>query len=206
MFLVAPGCYLHPFEMSYTKGLVKLANCGKLRDGGLFTNTFGEDLGGFMVDIISGRGGPRREDVPLKQLISQNRGIITQLADQLSGGAYSASKKPRPEPQAEGLIIHVGNSQPTAAETLPIIRVTRNGRVIAMDMNSARQLHHIGEIRRRDGAEIFVLATKANGFIAPVDDTVAECLAEIDGARLDAVYTEETLVADIGARLGIEAR
>jgi hypothetical protein len=74
-----------------------------------------------LVDIISKRDGPRREDVPLKQLIQQNRGIITRLADQISGGGYSASKRQRSEPQAEGLIIHVGGSQKKAAEVVPTI-------------------------------------------------------------------------------------
>jgi hypothetical protein len=72
-----------------------------------------------------------------------------------------------------------------------------------MDMNSARQLHHIGDIRRRDGIDIFVLATKSNGFFAPVDATIAEPLAAIDGVWLDAIYTEEKLAADIGVKLGI---
>ena len=156
-----------------------------------------------MVDIISKRDGPRREDVSLKQLINNNRVIITQLADHLSGGSYSASKKPPSAPQAEGLIIHVGGGRPAAAEISENVRVTRNGRVIIMDMNSARQLHHIGDIRRRDGIDIFVLATKSNGFFAPVDATIAEPLAAIDGVWLDAIYTEEKLAADIGVKLGI---
>lgn len=156
-----------------------------------------------MVDIISKRDGPRREDVPLKKLIEQNRGIITRLADQISGGSYSASKKPRSEPQAEGLTIHIGSSQRTDAEILPTIRVRPNGRVIAMDFNSGRQLHHIGDLRRRDEADVFVLATKTNGFIAPVDESIAQSLAEFDGTRLDVTYTEERLAADIGLKLGI---
>jgi hypothetical protein len=156
-----------------------------------------------MVDIISKRDGPRREDVPLKQLIEQNRGIITRLADQISGGSYSASKKPRSKPQAKGLIIHVGSSSQSSDEIQPTIRISGNGRVIAVDLNSGRQLHHIGDMRLRDGADVFVLATKKNGFIAPVDAPIAEALAEIDGTRLDTAYTEERLAADIRAKLGI---
>jgi hypothetical protein len=156
-----------------------------------------------MVEIISKRDGPRSEDIPLKQLINSNRAIITQLADHLSGGNYSASKRLRSAPQADGLIIHVGGGRPVVAEISASVRVTRNGRVIMMDMNSARQLHHIGDIRRRDGIDIFVLATKSNGFFAPVDATIAEPLAAIDGVWLDAIYTEEKLAADIGVKLGI---
>ena len=48
-----------------------------------------------MVEIISKRDGPRREDVQVKRLIEQNRSTIVRLADQISGGGYSASRKPR---------------------------------------------------------------------------------------------------------------
>ncbi|MEQ1954518.1 hypothetical protein [Mesorhizobium sp. CN2-181] len=156
-----------------------------------------------MVEIISRRDGPRREDVQVKRLIEQNRPTIERIADQISGGGYSASRKPRQQPQAEGLIIHVGGGSPPAAETSPSIRVTMNGRVISVDRNTGRQLHHIGDIRQRDGGEVFVLATKQNGFFAPVDQTLAEALAELDGVRLDAVRTEEQLAAEIGEKLGI---
>ena len=95
-----------------------------------------------MVEIISKRDGPRREDMQVKRLIEQNRSTIVQLADQISGGGYSASRKPRQQPKAEGLIIHVGGSAATAAEASPSIRVTMNGRVISKDQNTGRQLHH----------------------------------------------------------------
>jgi hypothetical protein len=51
---------------------------------------------------------------------------------------------------------------------------------------------------------VFVLATKANGFFAPVDNTVAEALLELDGVRLGSTFSEEQLAADIGGKLGIE--
>ena len=156
-----------------------------------------------MVEIISRRDGPRREDVQVKRLIEQNRPTIERIADQISGGGYSASRKPRQQPKAEGLIIHVGGARPAAAEANPSIRVTMNGRVISVDRNTGRQLHHIGDIRHRDGEQVFVLATKQNGFFAPVDDSVAEALIELDGSRLDAARTEEQLAAEIGERLGI---
>jgi hypothetical protein len=156
-----------------------------------------------MVDIISKRDGPRREDIQVKRLIEQNRSTIVRLADQISGGGYSASRKPRQEPKAEGLIIHVGGSATTAAEAKPSIHVTMNGRVISKDQNTGRQLHHIGDIRNRSGDQIFVLATKQNGFFSPVDETVAEALVDLDGSRLADIYTEEQLAADISAKLGI---
>lgn len=156
-----------------------------------------------MVEIISKPGGPRREDVQVKRLIEENRATITRIADQISGGGYSAGKAPKPKPQPKGLIIHVGGGATTAAEPKPTIRVSLNGRVVAVDENSGRQLHHIGELRRRDGAEVFVLATKANQFFAPVDDGIAAALADLDGSRLRPDYGEDELAAEIGARLGM---
>jgi len=157
-----------------------------------------------MVEIISKRDGPRREDAQVKRLIEQNRSTIVKLADQISGGGYSASRKPREEPKAEGLIIHVGGGSPVTAEAKPSIRVTMNGRVISKDQNTGRQLHHIGDIRKRGEEQVFVLATKQNGFFSPVDDSIAKALVDLDGSRLAATYTEEQLAADIGAKLGID--
>ncbi len=157
-----------------------------------------------MVEIISKRDGPRREDVQVKRLIEQNRSTITRLADQISGGGYSASRQPRQQPKAEGLIIHVGGGATTGTEASPSIRVTMNGRVISKDQNTGRQLHHIGDVRDRDGERIFVLATKQNGFFSPVDETIAGALADLDGYRLTPTYTEGPLAADIVAKLGID--
>lgn len=157
-----------------------------------------------MVEIISKRDGPRREDVQVKRLIEENRSTIVRLADQISGGGYSASRKARQQPKAEGLIIHVGVGAATVTEAKPSIRVTMNGRVISKDQNTGRQLHHIGEVRNRNGDQIFVLATKQNGFFSPVDETIAGALADLDGFMLTANYTEDQLAADIGAKLGID--
>jgi hypothetical protein len=78
-----------------------------------------------------------------------------------------------------------------------------NGRVISVDRNTSRQLHHIGDVRNRSGEQVFVLATKQNGYFSPVDETIAQALAGLDGSRLAATYTEEQLAADIGLKLGI---
>lgn len=156
-----------------------------------------------MVEIISRRDGPRREDAQVKRLIEQNRPTIERIADQISGGGYSASRQPRRKPQAKGLIIHTGSGSKTAAEPNPSIRITLNGRVVSVDQNTGRQLHHIGDIRHRDGEQVFVLATKQNGFFAPVEDGVAHALLDLDGARLDTALTEDRLAAEIGQKLGI---
>lgn len=156
-----------------------------------------------MVEIFSKQDGPRREDAQVKRLLQQNRGVITQLADQISGGRYSESKKPKPLPQAEGLIIHIGGSAKPAPEPDPKIRITTNGRVIAVDVTSGRQLQHFGDLRERRDLKIFALATKANGFIAPLDEATITALADIDGVVVGASYTSADLAADIGHRIDV---
>ncbi|RAZ71644.1 hypothetical protein [Mesorhizobium atlanticum] len=156
-----------------------------------------------MVEIISKRDGSRREDAAMRRLIEQNRATITRLADHISGGSYSAGKAAKPKPEAKGLIIHSVGSARSAIEASTRIRISLNGRVIMVDENSGRQLHHIGDLKRRDGNDVFVLATKANHYFSPVDEDIAAALADLDGGRLEADYGEEQLAADIGNRLGM---
>jgi len=49
-----------------------------------------------MVDIISKKTGPRREDVVAKRLINNNWSTISRLADQISNGGYSKSRQAQP--------------------------------------------------------------------------------------------------------------
>jgi hypothetical protein len=154
-----------------------------------------------MVEIFSKRDGPRREDVQIKRLIEQNRGVITKLADQFSNGRYSQSQKPRERPQAKGLIIHIGDKPATKAEPEPKIRVTPNGRVIAVDESSGRQLQHFGDIRETAAGKTFALAIPRNRYIAPLDEATAEMLADMDGVTIGISYGAKDLAADIGNRL-----
>lgn len=156
-----------------------------------------------MVEIISKKDGLRREDAQVKRLIEENRPTIGRIADQISGGGYTALRTPRQTPKAEGLIFHFGGGA-AAAEVSLQIRVSLNGRVIAVDRNSGRQIHHIGDIRFRDGGQVFVLATSENGFFAPVDRKVSAVIADMDGVRLNSTYDEDQLAAEIGSRLCVE--
>ena len=156
-----------------------------------------------MVDIISKRDGPRREDVEAKRLIERNRGTIRKIADHLSAGQYSSSRAPRKEPEPSGLIIHVGGGTRTAANPSPYIRVSPNNRVVMVDYETGRQMHHLGDIRRLDGQRRFVVATKSNGFFSPVETEIGEALAELDGAVIEGAFTEEHLAAEIGKVLGL---
>jgi hypothetical protein len=157
-----------------------------------------------MVEIISKRDSPRREDAELRKMLTENRATITRIADHISAGAYSARKAPKQAPKASGLIFHDLSSPASAAEARPQVRVSLNGRVILVDENTSRQMHHIGEIRARDGVEFFALATKENGFFAPVDDDIALALRELDHIELSGPDAEEQLAAQIGEKLGIK--
>ena len=156
-----------------------------------------------MVEIASGRMGPRREDAAAKQLIERNRATIEKLADHLSNGAYSASRQSRPEPQPEGLIIHVLGGAATDEAPRPYVRISPNDRVVLADQATGRQLEFLGQIRRENGARRFVLATRANGFFAELAPEAAAQLATLDGVRLGGDYDDDRLSADIRARLGI---
>ncbi|MDE1992502.1 MAG: hypothetical protein KGI75_08355 [Rhizobiaceae bacterium] len=154
-----------------------------------------------MVEIFSKRDGPRREDVQIKRLLEQNRGVITKLADQLSNGRYSQSQKPRELPQAQGLIIHIGGQPAAKPEPIPKVRITPNGRVIAVDETSGRQLQHFGDIRETPAGKAFVLAIASNRYIAPLDEATSDALADMDGVTIGISYGEDEFAADIGRRL-----
>jgi hypothetical protein len=160
-----------------------------------------------MVEIVSRRDGPRPEDVRLKALIDKNRPTIERIADHLTQGGYSAGKRAKPAPRAnEKTIVHVlgGLDSGKTPESRPVVRATLNGRVVVVDDNSGRQLHHLGEIRRRDGQTVFSLATAESGFSAPVPDEILNTLADLDQALLASDGGEEALSHEIASRLGFE--
>lgn len=156
-----------------------------------------------MVEIIVKSDGPRREDVPLKRFLRENRATITRLADHLSNGRYSESKVQQEKPQAGNHIIIGCNGSSAATEVCARVRSTRNGRVIAVDENLGKQLHHIGQIARKNNETLFLLVTKANGFFAPVDDEIADRLSDLDGKPIRSEKDEDEIVAEIGRRLGM---
>lgn len=157
-----------------------------------------------MVEIISKQSGPRREDERARRLIEANRPTIEKLADHLSNGAWSARRKPKPPgPEPEGLIIHSTRAAPKAEPARPFVRIAVNGRVSLVDLNTGLQMHHLGDLRRRDGRQSFRLATRENGFFSPVDAEIADALADLDGAPVDGNAAERSLVEAIGERLHV---
>lgn len=156
------------------------------------------------MHILSRGDSPRREDVAARRLIDANRATIEQLADRISNGAYSARKAAaqRPaEPEPEGLSIHIGGA-PAAAEPKPYVRVSPNKRVVVIDYETSRQMHHLGEVRRVDGVWRFVAATRANGFFSPLDDDIAALIAPLDGARMGTGRDDAALAAELSELLG----
>lgn len=161
-----------------------------------------------MVDIISRRDGPRREDERARRLINENRGAITHLADRLTQGGYSAGIAAKAAaakgPQAEGKLIHdlAASSARTVDSGETRVKVSLNNRVVAYDGGSGRQVHLLGEIRRQDGLRYFALAVPANGFLSDLPPEVLAPIEELDGQIIDAACPETLLATAIAERLG----
>ncbi|MFT3973384.1 MAG: hypothetical protein QM699_08020 [Amaricoccus sp.] len=155
------------------------------------------------MDIISRRDGPRPEDERARRLIEANRPTIDRLADRLTNGAWSArQQQPKPAaPQPSGVMIHTARASTAAEPPRPFVRIALNGRVSMVDTNTGRQMHHLGDVRRRDGVDSFRLATRENGFFSPVDPAIAAALADIDGTPVTGRDGERALLDAIGDRL-----
>lgn len=157
------------------------------------------------MDIISKRSGPRREDERAKQHINRNWGTIEKLADQISGGRYSAdkAKKAAPPPQASGKII-IDQAAPAAPDAVkPYLRVSVNGRVVVADWNSGRQLNFLGQLKRVSGVLHFVIATKKNGFFSPVDEETYDLISDLADKVINRSFSEKDLEQELQARLKI---
>lgn len=164
-----------------------------------------------MVEIISKRDGPRREDERARHLINQNRTTITRLADQLTQGGYSAGKAARAAgpvaPEPEGKIIRhfgaYGSGKPEDGDVR--VKVSVNNRVIVYDGDTGRQLRLLGEIRWQGETRYFALATKDNGFLSGLPPNVLDPIEELDGQIIDKACPEDLLAAEIARRLGYQA-
>lgn len=160
-----------------------------------------------MVEIISKKDGPRREDVAAKRLINENRSTIHRLADQISNGGFSRSrqllKESRQEPKPDGLVFHFLDNSRTPEEPEPRLRRSPNGRVFVMDTKSGKQILFLGEVRERDSLRYFALSTKKNGFISPVDEAIEHSLSDLDGVVIESPEVEEKMLDVIRKRLQV---
>ncbi len=157
-----------------------------------------------MVDIISKRDGPRREDVAARRVLQENRGTIHKMMDHLTGGQLNSQATKTAAPEPKGLIIHTGRAIDSREISKPYVRISMNGRVVVADQETSRQLHYLGEIRGPRRSQHFVLATKANGFYAVIDEELEPSLADLDGKNIASDFTEDDLANTITKRLGIE--
>jgi hypothetical protein len=157
------------------------------------------------LDIHSKKSGPRAEDQQAKQHLARNWGTIEKLADTLSGGKYSAdkAKKAAGPPQAQGLIFVDQAGPRLADDPVPYLRISMNGRVVIADTSSGIQMHFLGELKRVNGEKRFVIATQENGYFTPLDDEMAEKIADLADRPVNGDYSEDDLAEDIKTRLQI---
>lgn len=156
-----------------------------------------------MVDIISKRDGPRREDVAARKLLKENRGTIHKMMDHLTGGQLKSQAAKPIAPEPEGLVIHTGRVIDSRETARPYVRISVNGRVVVADQETSKQLHFLGEIRGHRRSQRFVLATKENGFFALIEEDLGVKLADLDGSAITSEFSEDDLIGTITERLGI---
>lgn len=157
------------------------------------------------MDIIIKRDGPRREDIEAKRHIKQNWGTIEKLADHISGGKYSAGKiKKKSAPQPSGLIFSdLGAGKVVPDDPQPYLRISINGRVVIMDLTTGLQMQFLGQISWKNNQRILVLATKDNGFSAPIDDELYGQIAALDQKVIDTGFSEDDLLQELKETLGL---
>ncbi|MGQ7846473.1 hypothetical protein ACUNV4_18475 [Granulosicoccus sp. 3-233] len=160
-----------------------------------------------MVDIISRKSGPRREDIEARRAINNNWPTISRLADQISSGGYSRSRKTlaeankAPEPLQSNL--HIVGAARKEIEAEPRVRISMNNRVIVMDVRSGKQLQYLGALRVQGAQKYFALATRDNGFFATVDDATEQKLADLDGVVIESEDIQDKFIQVIGSRLDL---
>jgi hypothetical protein len=158
-----------------------------------------------MVNIISKRDGPHREEVAAKDFIQKNRTKIDAIANHLTAGRWQELRNPAPapQPQPSGKLWSTPPGGPREAE--PYVRISLNGRVVIADLASGRQLHFIGELRGRGRSRYFALATRENGIFEPLDEGMYKVLADLEGLSVPDEASEERLEQFIAGRLGLNA-
>jgi hypothetical protein len=172
---------------------------------GNFRQKISGTRGDLLLDIISRKSGPRAEDQQAKQHLQRNWGTIEKLADTLSGGKYSADKarKAAPKPQASGKIF-IDQSRPSKPDVAkPYLRISANGRVVLADSGSGLQLYFLGQLKRMNGAVVFVLATAENGFLSPLAPEIHDKIADLSNVEITRAYSEDHLSEEIKTRLQI---
>ena len=159
-----------------------------------------------MTDIIRKTDdGPRKEDLPYRSLIDNNRNIIKGLANALTGGEARGRPKKTAEPRPDGKkSFYIGDTKAPAEQSRPVVSISLNDRVLVIDSESRRQLMLLGNIRSGAGGLYFSLATQKNGYVAVLDNDVAQALSDLDGCVLSQAFGERELREEITQRLEFE--
>lgn len=159
------------------------------------------------MDIFSKRDGPRKEDVQAKRLISENSQTIRKLADQISGGGYTAMQQAKAraaeEPKPDGLILHDLGTARAADEARPYVKISLNNRVVLACMSTGKQIQLLGEIRGNFAGRHFRLATRERGFYSPVEGEMLESLLHLDDVRIDGEFDLDALQEAIASSLSL---
>ena len=161
-----------------------------------------------MVDIISKKEGPRKEDLAVKHMLKGKERIITGLADAFTSGGYSASKQEKmlaqnKKPEESTSKYFILSTKDCAGPPEPYVRISINGRVVIVDNRNSEQMHFLGEIRRFEDGKKFLLATAENKFFSPAEKEVTDMLTECDGVAINDAFTEEMLKDKLAELLGI---
>jgi hypothetical protein len=154
-----------------------------------------------MIHIISRSDGPRREDAAAKHFLRENALTINKIANQLSGGRIGRQSA-QDSKSAEVLTTRKGASPIRDGEKRPYVTVSMNGRVLAVDFNTGRQLHHLGDIRGQGPMRRFVLASEENRFFAPLEKVLVNKLQDLDGMATPSDCELGSLAGLIDKRLG----
>lgn len=157
------------------------------------------------MEIISKQDGGDRREREFKRVLQENRHTIDSLARHLTQGPTLT----RPKAENASVTEEVGRSfgfrqNNVEREIEPWVRISPNDRVVLMDAATSRQIAHLGALRGRGRERTFVLATRENGFIAPLDNERASALRHLDGCRLQ--EGDDEFARKVATVLGINAQ
>jgi hypothetical protein len=156
------------------------------------------------VDIMPKRDIPRRDDAfgdPAPGAECEITWIADRIADPFRPRAAQNGPCAVARVERDWLLIE-DEVEETAPPHRVLVDMERRIRVI--DAVSGRALHTVGEIRLVGRVWRFVLATRGNGFRAPLNSNMASRLAQLDGVPMGRPRTPDTLSAEISSLLGYD--
>lgn len=158
-----------------------------------------------MVTIISKQDGPSKAEAEFRHTLKENRATIQGMTQALKRGPMAhLAPEPAVQPLASDKTTTVSYRKSSSeGDAKPYVRVSLNGRVVLVDYETGNQLHHLGDLRGKGPSAHFALATKANGFFAPLAPDLAESLKVLDGIAIPDREAEEAFKANVAAALGL---